>query len=137
MCILCWWRTGEDGAEFIHWSCRHAERLTRHGALGTDRHVRTGDWEACVRGEGSAGWAERYSCLWDVFRVQVSFTGGSIKWHVPGFGWACPGGGEFAGRATCRARKKRHLGAVYARVRGIHGFAWHMRCSAGFTCKRR
>jgi hypothetical protein len=141
MCILCWWRTGEDDAEFIHWSSHQVERLTRHGALGTERRVRTGDWEAWVRREGSAGWAERYSCSWDVFLVQVSLIGGSIRGHVPGFGWTCPGGVGFAGGATCRAREKRWLGAAHATVRGIHvlygSIAWHSRCSAVSTCKRR
>jgi hypothetical protein len=141
MCILCWWRIGEDVAEFIHWSCCHAERFTGQGALGIERCVRTGDWEAWVRGEGSTSWVECYYCSWDVFLVQVSFTGGSIRGHVPGFGWTCPGGGGFAGGATCGAREKRQLGAAHARVRGIHvlygSIAWHSRCLAVFTCKRR
>jgi len=69
MCILCWRHAGEDDARFIQWSCCHAERLRWHGALGTERLVWIGSWEAWVCWEGSAGWVERYFCSWDVFLV--------------------------------------------------------------------
>jgi hypothetical protein len=29
-------------------------------------------------GEGSAGWAERYTCSGDMFLIQASLTGGTI-----------------------------------------------------------
>jgi hypothetical protein len=32
----------------------------------------------------SAGWAERYSCLWDVFLVHASLTRGTICGHISG-----------------------------------------------------
>jgi hypothetical protein len=86
MCILCWRRTGEDDAEFIQWSCHHAERLRRHCELGTERRVRTGVGEVWVRGEGSAGWPERYSCSWDVFLVPGSLTRGTFSGHISGLG---------------------------------------------------
>lgn len=135
MCILCWWCTGKDDAKFIHWSCRHAERLTRHGALGTERRVWIGDWEAWVCGEGSAGWAERYFCSWYVFLVQVLLTGGSIRGHVPGFGWTCPGGGGFVGGATCRVREKQWLGATITGwpVHTCDGTAWSAETSFRFV----
>jgi hypothetical protein len=137
MCILCWRRTGDDDAGLIQWSCYHTERLKWHGALGTERRVRTGGWEAWVRGEGSAGWAERYSCLWDVFLVQGSLIRGTIWGHILGLGRTCLADGGNADDVTCWVRDEWHLGAVHVRIRGLHGLYGSITCLAFFICKRR
>jgi hypothetical protein len=150
MSIWCWRCTGEDDAEFIQWSSRHAERLSIHGALGTEWRVRIGGWEAWVRGEGSAGWAERYSCSGDMFLIQASLTGGTIWGHVSGLGRTRPENGRNASGATGWAREELRVGAAhatvrrheaaYATIRGIHvlneSITTMSSCSV-FTCKSR
>jgi hypothetical protein len=138
--ISCWRRTGEDDAEFIQWFCRHAKRLSRHGALSTKRRVRTGGWEAWVRGESSAGWAERYSCLGYMFLIHASLIGGTIWGHVSGLGRIRPEDGRNASGATGWAREEWCVGAAHVRIRGLHvlnGSITTMSWCSVFICKRR
>jgi hypothetical protein len=148
MSFSCWRRTGEDDAEFIQWSSRHAEHLSGHGAVGTERRVRTGGWEAWVRGEGSAGWAERYTCSRDMFLIQASLTGGTIWGHVSGLGRTRPEDGINPSGVTGWAREEWCVGAAHATVRRhgaahatglhvLHGSITIMSWCSVFTCTRR
>jgi hypothetical protein len=115
----------------------HKTRCVGHRTTRTNRRL---------GGLSTRGGFGRLSRTLLLFVGRVSHTGlvhrGLHQMARPRLWLSMPGRWRIFGRSYVpREREKRHLGAAHARVRGIRVLceclAWHRRCSAGFTCKRR